>query len=69
MCVIACSATATGQDRRREIEQGVSGGMDRRRLHHDYCLVNSGGDAAERELSAVAAAAERHARLRDTLRT
>jgi hypothetical protein len=60
MCVIACSATATGQDRHREIEQGVSGGMDSRRLHHDYCLVNSGGDAAERELSAVAAAAERH---------
>jgi hypothetical protein len=34
--------------------------MDICRLHHDYCLVSSGGDAAERELSAVAAAAERH---------
>jgi hypothetical protein len=34
--------------------------MDMCRLHHDYCLMNGGGDAADRELAAVAAAAGRH---------
>jgi len=39
---------------------GVNCGMDMCRLHHDYCLMNGGGDAADRELAAVAAAAGRH---------